>query len=70
MRVLKPGQEVTLSDDLAHPVEGRIRCVMIYEDMSVQYECRWWADGEPTCAAFFADELQEPDDAKYIEVEG
>lgn len=71
MRILKPGQEVTLNenpDDPTQTVKGRIRCATIYDDMSVQYICRWWADGEPCEDTFSLSELEETPGAEYIDV--
>jgi hypothetical protein len=68
MRVLKPGQKVTLHDDPTQPVEGHIRCVTVYDDMSVQYECRWWCDGNPEVDTFSAGEIEEPDDPVYLTI--
>ena len=70
MRVLKPGQEVTLheDDDPTQTVRGYIRCFTVFDDGSVQYECRWWADGEPCVANFSLREIEEGSEAEYIQV--
>jgi hypothetical protein len=69
MRVLKPGQKVTLyADREGLALEGYIRCVTIYDDMSVQYECRWWFDSEPYSDNFSLREIEEGSEAEYIEV--
>jgi hypothetical protein len=71
VRVLRPGQTVTLHVQNTEPfdrIEGRIQDVTIYDDMSAQYEVRWWVDGEPVTGVFSVSEIEEPDDAKYIEI--
>ena len=71
MRILSPGQTVTLSEGDAlegvKPIEGRITSVTLFDDLSAQYSVRWWADGEPVTADFSLGEL-ESDDPKYLDV--
>ena len=67
MRVLRPGQQITLhagdNPSQSSPVRGKITSVEVFADGSVLYNCRWWLDGACYSAAFGSNDIEEAEEA-------
>jgi hypothetical protein len=69
VRILKPGQTVTLHEHEGQPIEGRIVQVTLYDDLSTRYEVRWWSEGAPVSEYFSRGELHT-DSPEHLDVSG
>lgn len=73
MKILKPGQQVTLHEgtkgEASTAVIGTVRQVCIHVDLSIQYQIGWWNDRTHQTVWLCAEELHEADDAAYLNLE-